>query len=305
MSMVKTTVKTVLFGQYHSATINSIPVLLLLALAFWKKAPYRFQALGLMIVVVVVAAFASFYDMIAAPLSKYIHILISFQFDRVTFLIPISLTLIMLLLTQTEFLSRKVLYPIIIVYSLLQVYTNYDLSYNWMRLAKSDFFQKKKLTTFASFYSTDLFAQIDHHINKPKNTYRVVSVGLNPSVALYNGFYTLDAYQNHYPLAYKRKFRKIIAGELDKSAHLKDYFDHWGSRCYVFSADLENSCAYDCRKDAQTGVNLSIDTGALKDMGGAYIFSAVPILNAESLHIVQEQVFEDNVSSYKIHLYKL
>jgi hypothetical protein len=71
-------------------------------------------------------------------------------------------------------------------------------------------------------------------VGKPIQDYRVVSIGLHPAVAQYNGLYTLDTYNNFYPLSYKHQFLNIIAPELNKNKSLKSYFDLWGGRCYIF-----------------------------------------------------------------------
>ena len=93
--------------------------------------------------------------------------------------------------------------------------------------------------SFHQFYSPELFAEIKDHIGKPQQSYRVVSLGMHPGIALYNGFYLADGYLSDYPLEYKHRFRKVIAAELAKNEDIKDYFDGWGARCYLFSAELD------------------------------------------------------------------
>lgn len=44
----------------------------------------------------------------------------------------------------------------------------------------------------------------------------MISVGIYPAAAAYNGFHCLDGYSNNYPLEYKHAFRQIMEGELDK-----------------------------------------------------------------------------------------
>ena len=109
---------------------------------------------------------------------------------------------------------------------------------------------------------------------------------MHPTIAQYNGFYTLDSYQNLYSLEYKNKFREIIADELEKNHRMKNYFDAWGSRCYVFVAELfgKGKCYLNCSKYETDSIDhFEIDTKALSALGGKYIFSAVPINNYEKL----------------------
>lgn len=70
--------------------------------------------------------------------------------------------------------------------------------------------------TFREFYASEQFKEIKEYIGRPQDSYRVASIGLHPSIAQYNGFYTLDTYNNLYPLSYKYEFRKIIEKELEK-----------------------------------------------------------------------------------------
>lgn len=153
------------------------------------------------------------------------------------------------------------------------------------------------------FYAVDQFQQIKDYIGKPLDSYRVASIGLHPSIAQYNGFYTLDSYNNYYPLTYKHDFRKIIAKELDKSPELKTYFDQWGSRCYLFVSQLGKNFAF--KKDSTVQIShLQLDMAAFKALGGSYIFSAVPILNAEEDDLQLMKVFDNAQSAWRIYLYK-
>ena len=53
--------------------------------------------------------------------------------------------------------------------------------------------------TFDEFYSAELFRDIQGQIGESPSSYRVLSVGMPPGVALYNGFHTLDAYLGTFP----------------------------------------------------------------------------------------------------------
>ena len=91
--------------------------------------------------------------------------------------------------------------------------------------------------TYREFFAEEQYREIRDYISAARH--RVVSIGIHPSISLYNGFYTLDGYSSNYPLSYKHEFRKIIAPELDKSPFYRDYFDSLGgSRCYMFVEKL-------------------------------------------------------------------
>jgi len=159
--------------------------------------------------------------------------------------------------------------------------------------------------SFHQFYSPELFAEIRDHIGKPQQSYRVVSFGMHPSISLYNGFYLADGYYTDYPLEYKHRFRRVIAAELEKSSDLKDYFDGWGGRCYLFSAELGHKFVLTKEEMPRKVQSLAIDTAALRSLDVQYIFSAVEIANSSSLGLRLERVCERDDSPWKIYLYHL
>jgi hypothetical protein len=157
--------------------------------------------------------------------------------------------------------------------------------------------------SYREFYSPDLFKKIRDYIGKPSETYRVVSIGLHPAVSLYNGFYTLDGYFPNYPLAHKKAFRKIIAGEIKKSKGIQIVFDDYGGRCYIFSTELELSNSLYIKNKNGVIKNLDFNTQAFFEMGGRYIISSVEVKNYRENNWELLKVFEDNTSPWRIFLY--
>ena len=88
--------------------------------------------------------------------------------------------------------------------------------------------------SFRKYYSVELFREIQLSIGRPLDSYRVASFGLTPAIALYNGFHVVDGFVNDYPLDYKRRFRRVIRRELQKSDSLRMHFDGWGSHVDLF-----------------------------------------------------------------------
>lgn len=64
------------------------------------------------------------------------------------------------------------------------------------------------------FYAENMFEEIKEYTDKKTDVYRVVSIGIFPSIDLQNGFYCLDGYSNNYSLEYKHESRFIIEKEL-------------------------------------------------------------------------------------------
>ncbi len=147
-----------------------------------------------------------------------------------------------------------------------------DVKTSLMRIIKGT---EYKQVSFGQFYSEDLFNEVDKIIGRDKSEYRVISLGLLPASAAYNGFYCLDAYSNNYDVEYKHEFRKIMENELAKSDYYTSYFDEWGNRCYIYlsayktgiNANFYNITFYD----------IDIDFAKAKEMGADYVISASPV----------------------------
>ena len=161
-------------------------------------------------------------------------------------------------------------------------------------------------TSFASFYSPELFRDIADYIRqttgKQQNEYYVASIALYPSVPLYNNYFCIDGYSNNYPLEYKQLFRKVIKKELDNNEDIQKYFDEWGNRCYLFTSELGRNY-YFTKKYSGKLQNLELDIDALKDLKCSYIFSGMEIENCNVLHLMKS--FENEASPYRIWVYSL
>lgn len=158
--------------------------------------------------------------------------------------------------------------------------------------------------SFKQFYAEHQFDEISQYIGRPKSEYRVASIGLHPAIAQFNGFYTLDTYNNFYPLSYKHEFRKIIAPELNKNTSVRNYFDQWGGRCYLFTAELGRR--YDFRKNSGVKLNhLQLNISQFKKMGGDYILSSVPVVSPKQDHLRFLKAFTSRESAWTVYLYQV
>ena len=173
-----------------------------------------------------------------------------------------------------------------------------------IRLLLIDGYSQKQ--TWESVYMEDVFAQIDEVLPEDKAAYSVVSLGMYPSIALYNGYTCADGYSNNYDLEYKHMFRQVIAGELEKREEVRTYFDDWGNRLYLPSAEF----GYDVVLQKGKGYayeDLSYDMEAMKGMNVQYIFAAAPITNAEELGmaLVEGSPYASETSYYEIYVYEI
>lgn len=158
--------------------------------------------------------------------------------------------------------------------------------------------------SWESYYAEDLMQELEQAIGREKSDYRVVHLGMSPAPALMHGFYTVDGYSNNYPLEYKRRFRKVIERELEKSPETAVYFDEWGSRCYLF-----NSCtgtAWMLGKNSEIVYEgLEIHAEALQKLGCEYVFSAGAVENARELGWRLLGYYETDSSYWGVWLYEI
>jgi hypothetical protein len=293
--------------QYHSGSFKTILIIATLVFTFlinilnFKKKNHHFNKIYLLInVLALIITIYFLFPYLQVYLgNNNIKILNSFDFSRFYMLLPLVWLLILALCSNI--LLKKNQHIFVIMISCLQIfstlYYNQELRYNYKKVVNT---VNHKSLNFNNYFDINLFSQIDKFIGEKKDTYRVVSVGLSPSISQYNGFYTLDSYQNSYPLYYKREFRKIISLELEKNNELKKYYDNWGSRVYVFSNELWFN-----NNTNNQPINLNINTVKLKEMKCKYIFSTNIIRNANTLNIKMLKMFENPNTYWRIYLYKL
>ncbi|MDQ0201692.1 DUF6044 family protein [Neobacillus ginsengisoli] len=231
------------------------------------------------------------------PLKQKVSILTTFNFSRYHYLKPMIIYILFAVSLQIlwRFKHKLIWRPLVVLLVIIQIAV---LIPSNEQIAFGD------SPSYGQFYAVKEFNAIKKFIGKPVQGYRVVSIGIFPAVAQYNGMYTLDTYNNFYPLSYKHQFRKIIAPELAKSKTLKDYFDLWGGRCYIFSSELGQYYMYS--KDSKKVIHhLDLNIQALKQMGDNYVLSAVPIENAKEESLDLQKVFDSKDAYWRIYLYKV
>lgn len=228
------------------------------------------------------------------PIKERIRLLTTFNFSRYHYLHPMLIymmfALALVICRQKGRGWRRLAQMALVLQILVLFLYNPEIEYH-------------QQPSFKQFYAENQFREIARYIGKPKSTYRVASIGLHPAIAQYNGFYTLDTYNNFYPLSYKKEFRKIIAPELKKNASIKNYFDNWGGRCYLFTAELGGK--YDFRKNSGVKLyHLQLNMHQFEKMGGRYVLSSVPVVSPVRDHLHLLKAFNDRESAWTIYLYQ-
>ena len=236
----------------------------------------------------------------------------AFQFNRVLWITPalwyIILALCINIFLQEKRVVRSLQYGISFIAIIILSFHCLKGSFakpNLQKLINKDY----KIISWSDYFALGVMEQVENYLytqeGLEKNEYTIVSLGIDPSAALYHGFYCIDGYSNNYDLEHKHAFRKIMAPELAKNDYLRSSFDGWGNRCYLFSSEIPGY--YNIEKNSFWYNHLDIDTKALTDMGCDYILSAAYIVNAEELNLtlLQEEPFTTDTSYYQIYLYQV
>lgn len=295
--------KNYFLGHTHVLTLHTLVIVPLSFMVIWvirnkEKGWVEKRYLYLFIFNFILSVWYAFWFYKGwGPLKERVSLLNTFNFARFHFLRPLIIYLMFAVGSYILWIKgkgwRNFVKICLLVQLIIVFVANDEIVY-----------RVSGKPSFKQFYATTQFNEIDQYIGAPKSSYRVASIGIHPAIAQYNGFYTLDTYNNFYPLEYKHQFRKIIAAELDKNATLEKYFDKWGGRCYIFVDELGKK--YDYKKDSKKEIrHLQLNTEAFKRMGGKYIFSSVPIINAESTGLTLKKTFDEKDSAWKIYLYQV
>lgn len=287
-------------GHYHSHSLHGliiIPLLFSLYIAYKTRNAVKIKTILLLFMaLLLIAVFYGLWSWSGLALVKqFCTSILPIQLQRFHFLYP--LLWYILLAISLEVINNTKKYGKLLVISFIGIQLFYIVS-------KHEIFVNRNIPTYKEFYSAEQFAQIRQYIALPMDSYKVISIGLHPAVAQYNGFYTLDGYCADYPLEYKHKFRSIIKNELAKDTDLRNYFDRWGSRCYAFSSELGRNFIF--RQDNDIIINkLDYNFNKLEEFGCKFIISTVKINTFENPNCKFIKMFSQSNYYWKINLYEI
>ena len=289
-------IKHFIFGQYHAQSIH-FPILALLAPILVKdyiKGNFNrplILLLGLNFLLSL--GFGFWYYSGFSVIKQSAGWLNLLNFSRFSYLAPfVWYVILALALREKIFHAQK-------QRIFISIYLFFYLS---LLFFKSDYIQERRNhdITYREFYSVPLFDDIRNRIDE---NYYVVGLGLHPAILQYNGLKTLDGYMQVYSLDYKKRFREIIATELQNDKALREYFDEWGNRFYVFSSKLGKNWLIKKRQSQPIDVSLNIN--ALTDLGARYIISSVEVNNFDLDEVKLVDKFERDDSPWQIYLYEI
>ena len=302
-SSVKSTGQYLLLGQYHAGLFfRGVPlVAVVLALGTGRAARWRLGPL--LVVLVVIAIFCGFYPPLVRLLQPVVPALRTFNVSRFYFLASL-LWFEVLALSLPYLPSRRWRLGLVAAQLLVGLAFNAEWTNNLRALAGRP---RPTEPSYAAYVAAPLFEKLQtllyERTGRAPAGYRVACLGLPPAVAQLNGFFTLDSYQNNYPLRYKHQFRPLIAGELVKSPPLRAYFDYWGNRCYLFSAELG--------KDFRVGAfqhrvvqHWAFNAAAFRQMGGRFVLSAARLARPAESGLRLVAVVTDSRAYWALYVYE-
>lgn len=328
---IYTFIKLLFFGNSQPANFISIPIWIMIFYLTIKKEIKKEIQIYLILIFLNTLIYCSI-TYININLFKLIPIFKSFDFSRIVFLNPF---LYFLIFFETLIKDRRFNVYIILIVIILNIFSIPELSYNLFgsfinknilagiididkpvyklynsitrKNKRIDIIleqQQTKIIKYKNFVSENLMLNISKYIGKPKNEYRIINLGIPPSISQINGFYTLDGDFDIYDAKYYKEFRKIIKKEIDKNKSIKYNYDYGGSQVFLYSSELVKYNYTNCYKDYNIKIkNLEINLIELKNKGCKYIFSAVEIINNEKIKFKKR--FRDKISFYEIYLYEI
>lgn len=306
---LKNSVLLFMMGQYHAGVFCPLPIVGFWVWWFVRSRQRNSLPFWLMGAILTICLLHGLYPWLLTRSGIPQKLLTIFQLDRFYFLLPLLWVVYAgaelrwaARPTVKSFFGLTAQRSTATLYILLTLALNSEWRVNALTLA--GFERKPNQPSYRAFFAEDLFNQIKKTLPGSPKDYRVVSIGMHPIVAQMNGFYTLDSYQNNYPLAYKHQFRQIMADEWAKPEALKirPYFDAYGNRCYIFPTELNMNCLIG-KSENRAVEDLRFNTAAFRAMGGRYIFSAVAIKNAASLGWQQIRIVNHPASYWRVWVY--
>lgn len=250
------------------------------ALFFYREK----QIITPLLIVIITALLLSFlkFELVANLINNSNNLIKTFSWNYLSksFILFYCLSLIFIFKKKT-FFTKILNYLIIISIISLQI-NSFVVPFVKEKILKIKNYQN--LYTFEGYYNYYNYNKIKQIVKEK----RVISVGVDPMVAAYHGIKIIDGYHNTYPLAYKKKFRKIIENELNKNLIFKEYFDQWGSRVYTtlyHYVDINN---------------IQLNFKAAKEIGAYYIVSKYK-LDSNDITLISDGCYQNDLCLYEIN----
>lgn len=295
------------FDLWHTILINRyiLPLLLSIVLIriFLPRKHYKEIAYLLLIIIIICFTASLFQYNGLKWLSIDIPLLKSLNIIRLYFVEPL-LFLVLIVLSFNIFI-RKLDFSYIAIFLFISVQFIFSLDQSFYKLTS-----QTNYLSFKEYYAPDTFQKIKQDIiqssHKGIHQSKVISYGLEPAVALYNGLYTIDGYSANYPIEYKKKFKNIISKVLDTPllAESRRLFEKWGSKLYILSINsLPETYRYYVDANISAKISLNADTRAICKLHADYIISAYELKDLAKKNIYLINHYKG--SFWRLWLYKI
>lgn len=288
--------------HYHVSIFISLLIFVVFLISYYGIEKNEW-AKKFFLLIMAVVVWQAIYPYVEYMISDIVFIR-SFRFNRFAFILPFMwflLLIISLEVLSKQTLLRKTIPFIIFSQFMLLFFSNDETAHNYKKLIGIDNFP-----SYSEYLAIEQYKIIEKKIPKITSQ-KVVSFGISPTVAQYHGYATLDGLFSVYDLDFKKEFRKIIEKELDKDPKIRQSFDTWGNRCYLFSSELglENVQNIQSAHDSKKVQHLEINTEQMRAMGGKYIISAVEIMNYKAIGLNFIEKVGTSTSFWTLYLYEL
>lgn len=294
------------YGNYETMSLQGLVVLptclcvLLLALRGGFRSPDRKTFLGLLVFAALVSLTWSTFD---SPVFQGLlrafrtEALLRFNWRRVYVLYPalfhaLFAAALMVLLSLSRGSARafvRLSVPALLGLQIVLVLARRETLLNPL--------------SYRQFFAASVFRDIDRAIGRDRRQYRIGCVGFVPYMATFNGFNTIDFASPQSDQEYLRRFRKVIAAEVDADPVLTHFFDEAHVRAYLFVAGQPE--VLHAELPARANASPKFDMAAFRDLGGEYIFSAVTLDNYAELGLTPIGEFGAADTPWKIRVYAL
>ena len=241
----------------------------LIIFSFFSKNKTVYKVLFLLISIHIFLIFLN-SEFIFNLKSNSLEIIKVFNFTRIGDYFPVIQCILFIFLTQKE----KWFYKFLLATTLIAIIF-FQINSSLVPIGKKYIYKEnnyRNLYTFEGYYYFKKYSEIKKIVKEK----RVISIGLDPMIAIVNDMKTIDGYHTLYPLKYKSKFREVIKEELKKDEEFRVYYDDWGSRVYAFFKDPQN---------------IEIDFYAAKDLGAEYVISKYPLNSNNLVNLYDNEIF--------------
>jgi hypothetical protein len=285
-------------GETHPAIIVSFPIVVSVLLSKSKKA---LELLFLISFLVLIKALSPFISNISN--SNLLNFIIYY---KIIFIVPF---LLMLAFSYSVKRNSKYSYLMVLIFLALNFSRNYDFSSNVFKenfnnlifseedLVKTFFHSNNKPwntyrenssgISYKNYISKDFFNSINQKYKFRENKDLIVTLGIHPSILVWNNFYTASGYFNNHPNDYNQEFNKIQPNKKTRLTHILS----------LFPSEFSNS------KLKNFFYSIDVSYSQLSKMKIKYIFSDRIIDLEEDSPLIFKDHFSNRI--YDIYIYEV